>query len=170
MRPVQITCTRSGRCDQRFDDAFGIEHFVADHVIDFVEHDEIVFFAVNLLAAEFPGLLAQPDVFGIGLGAANLDEAAAHGPDFEFVVAEHFRGVQFAVMPRAFDELHHHHAQTLAYGAKSGAQGAGRLALSRPGVNDQQSFSFRHRYFSFLTVRRIVSCVLRNVKRRRRAV
>src|SRR5271154_1013627 len=153
-----------GALGQGFDDSVGIEHFVADDVIDFVKNDEVVFFAVNLLAAEFPGLLAQLDVFGVGLGTANLDEATAHGPDLEFIVTEHFGGVKFTVMPGAFDELHHHHAQTLAYGAKSGAQGAGRLPLSRPGINDQQSFSLRHRYFSFLTVRRIVSCVLRNVK------
>ena len=139
-----MTCTRSGRFFKRLGDFRGIEHFVADGVIDFVEHHQIIFAAVDRVAPGLPAFLGELDVFGIGFRAADFDEAAAHRTNFKFVVAQHFGGIEFAVMPRAFDELHHQHAQPLAHGAKGGAQRAGGLALAGPGVNDQQSFFFRH--------------------------
>src|SRR5215472_4225420 len=88
--------------------------------------------------------MGELDIFGISFGAADFDEAASHRANFEFVVAERFGGVKFAVMPGAFDELNHQDAQTLAYGTERGAQRAGSLAFARPGVNDEQSFFFRH--------------------------
>src|SRR5271156_1840871 len=38
-----------GTRDERFDHAIRVEHLVADHVINFVEDDQIVFVTVNLL-------------------------------------------------------------------------------------------------------------------------
>src|SRR5258706_12073982 len=38
------------------DDFFGIEHFVADGVVDFVKHHEVIFAAVDGLAARLPAL------------------------------------------------------------------------------------------------------------------
>src|SRR6266481_2383598 len=122
---------------QRFDDFAGVEHFVADGVIDLVENDEVVLSAVDGVAAGLPTFLCELDVGRIGFGAADFDEAAAHGADFEFVVTQHFGGVEFAVVPGTLDELDHQHAQALAHGAKGGAERAGSLALARPGVNDE---------------------------------
>src|SRR5438309_9241454 len=39
--------------------------------------------------------------------SSDLDEAAAHRTNLHLIVAQHFRRVEFAIMPRAFDELHH---------------------------------------------------------------
>src|SRR3984885_771209 len=128
----------------RVDYLFRVEHLVADHVIDFVEHDEIVLFAVDLLAAELPGLLAHAEVLRIGFRSANLHKSAAHGANLELIVTEHFRGVELAIVPRALDELHHQDPEALAHGAKRGAESAGRLALAGSDVNDQQPFAFRH--------------------------
>src|SRR4029077_18081362 len=57
----------------------------------------------------------------------------------------HLGRVQLAVVPGAFDELHHQHAQPLPNRAKRSPQRASCFALARPGINDQQSFFFRHR-------------------------
>src|SRR3984885_10465637 len=122
-----------------------IQHFIADHVIDLIKDYEIIPPAVNLFAAKFPGLLAEADVLGIGFRAANFHEAAAHGPNFEFVVAQHLRGVELAVVPRAFYELHHKDPQPLSDGAKPGAKRAGGFAFAGAGVDDQLTFTFGHR-------------------------
>src|SRR5229473_2539357 len=129
---------------QRFDDFSSVEHFVADGVVDFVEDDEVVLAAVDSVAAGLPTFLRELDVGRIGFGAADFDEAAAHGTDFKLVVAEHFGGVEFAVMPRTLDELDHQDFEALAHGAKRSAERASGFALARAGVNDQESFFFRH--------------------------
>src|SRR5216684_5419700 len=133
-----------GTVFQSFDDFGGVEHFVADGVVDFVEDDEIVLAAVDGIAAGLPAFLRQLDVGRIGFGTADFDEAAAHGADFEFIVAEHFGSVELAVMPGTLDELDHEDLEALAHGAKGGTESASGLALARPGVNDEQSFFFRH--------------------------
>src|SRR5712664_1156547 len=125
-----------GTVFQSFDDFSGVEHFVADGVVDFVEDDEVELAAVNGVAAGLPAFLRQLNVRRIGFGAADLDEAAAHGADFKFVVAEHFGGVQLTVVPGTLDELDHQDFEALADGAKGGAERAGGFALARPGVND----------------------------------
>ena len=122
---------------EALDDLVGIEHFVADDVVDLVEDDEVVGAAVDRVAAGRPAFIRHLDVFGIGFCAADLYEAATHRPDFELVVAEHFGGVEFAVMPRTLDELDHQDAQPLADGAKCGSERAGRFALARTGIDDQ---------------------------------
>src|ERR1700687_3592499 len=129
---------------QRFDDFSGVEHLVANGVVDFVEDDEVIIASVDGVAAGLPTLLRQLDVRGIGFGAADFDEAAAHGTDFKLVVAEHFGGVKLAVMPRTLDELDHKDFEALAHSAKRGAERASGLALAGPGVNDEESFFFRH--------------------------
>src|SRR6266571_4154532 len=106
-----------GAALERLDDLVRVKHLVADDVVD---------------------------VFGVGLRAADFDEAAAHRADFKLVVAEEFGGVELAVVPRAFNELHHEDAEALADSAEGGAQGAGGLAFARAGINDEQSFSLRH--------------------------
>src|SRR5260370_11867090 len=126
------------------DDFVGVEHFVADGVVDLVEDDQVVFAAVDGVAAGLPTFLRQLDVCRVGFGAADFDEAAAHWADFKLVIAEHFGGVELAVVPRALDELHHQYAQALAHGAERGAECASGLAFARPGVNDEQSFFFCH--------------------------
>ncbi len=133
-----------GTVFEGFDDFIGVEHFVADGVVDLIEDDEFVFSTVDGVAACLPALLRELDVGRISFGAADFYEAASHGADFKLFVAEHFGGVEFAVVPGAFDELHHQHAQALAHGAERSAQRASGLALARPGVNDEESFFFRH--------------------------
>ena len=137
-----VDILRSGA--EALDDLIGVEHFIADDVIDFVEDDEVVGAAVDGVAAGGPALVRHLDVFRISFGAADFDEAATHRPDFELVVAEHFGGVEFAVMPRTLDELDHQDAQPLADGAKCGSERAGRFALARACVDDQKSFVLRH--------------------------
>src|SRR5205814_8266372 len=41
---------------------------------------------------------------------------------FRSVVAEKFCGIQLAIVPGTFDELHHQDAQALSHGTKGGAQ------------------------------------------------
>src|ERR1700693_6376808 len=134
-----------GTLHQRFYYAFRIDHFITDHVIDLVKHHQVVLFTVNLLPPVFPSLLAEAKVFWIGRSAAHLYKTSAHRPDFKFIVTEHLGCVQFPIMPRALDELHHQDAQPLSHRAKSGSQGTRSLTFARPGVNNQQSFSFGHR-------------------------
>ena len=84
---------------ERIGDFFRVQNLIANHVINLVEDHQIVFAAVNLFAAEIPALLAKLDVLRVRIGAADFDEAATHGANFEFIVTQHFRGVQFAIMP-----------------------------------------------------------------------
>src|SRR5271165_6774729 len=129
---------------QGVNDHIGFQHFVADDVIYLVEDDQIVFFGVDGVAASLPALFSELDVLRIGFRAANFDEAAAHRANFKFVVAQHFGGVEFAIVPGSFDELNHEHAETLTDGAKCGAEGAGGFALAGAGVDDQESFFLGH--------------------------
>src|SRR6202043_708048 len=69
-----------------------------------------------------------------------------HRPNLKLVIPQHLGCIQFPVVPRAFYELHHQHAQPLPNRAKRRAQRARRLSLARPGINNQQSFFFRHRH------------------------
>src|SRR5271155_1225812 len=124
--------------------AFRIKHLVADHVVDFVKHHQIVLLAVNLLAAIFPGLLAHANVFWVGFRAADFHETAAHRPDFELVVAQHLGRVEFAIVPGAFDELDHKDPQSLTNSAKRRSERASGFSLARPGVDDQESLALRH--------------------------
>src|SRR3989442_13991176 len=133
-----------GAALERLADLVRVKHLVADDVVDLIEHYQIVLAAVNGFAAGLPAFAAEFDVFGVGLCAADFDEAAAHRADFKLVVAEEFGGVELAVVPRAFNELNHEDAESLADGAEGGAQGAGGLSFARAGINDEQSFSFRH--------------------------
>src|SRR6266446_3479373 len=133
-----------GTVFEGFNDFAGVEHFVADGVVDFVENHEIVVATVNRVPASLPTFLRQLDVSGIGFGTADFHEAAPHGANFEFVIAEHFGSVELTVVPRAFDELHHQDFEALAHGAKRGSKRAGGLAFARAGVNDEESFFFRH--------------------------
>src|ERR1700730_13115192 len=106
---------------------------------------ELVRTAVDGVASSQPAVIRHLDVFGIGFRTADLHEAAAHRPDLELVVAEHFRSIELAVVPRALDELHHQDAKALPDRAKRSAKRTSRLALAGPGVNDQESLVFRHR-------------------------
>src|SRR5437588_3765611 len=129
---------------ERFTPFVGIEHFVADRVVDLIEDHQVVFAAVNRLAPGFPTFARQLDVLGVSFRAPDFHKASSHRSNLELVVAQQLRCVKFAVMPRTLDELHHHHPQPLSHGAKRGTQRASGLAFPRPGVNDQQSFFFRH--------------------------
>src|SRR6516165_2855686 len=127
---------------QGFHDLVGVEHFVADDVVDLVEDHQVICAGIDGVAARLPAQLGQLDVFGSGFGAADFHDPPAHGTDFEFVVAQHLGRVQFAVMPGTLDELNHEHPDALADGAKRRAQSAGGFALAGPGVNDQKAFFF----------------------------
>src|SRR5580698_3633365 len=85
-----------GTSAKTLNDLVGIEHLVTNDVVDFVEDDEIIRAAVDRVSAGGPALVRHLDVFGIGLGTTDFYEAAAHRPDFEFVVAEHFGGIELA--------------------------------------------------------------------------
>src|SRR5437899_639253 len=137
-----------GTIAQRVDDHFRFQHFVADDVVDLIENDEIVFSGVDGIAARVPAFFREPDVCGISLRAANFDESAPHRANFKFVVTKHFGGVEFAIVPRALDKLHHQYAQALAYRAKCRTERTCGFPFARPGINDQESLFLRHFAFS----------------------
>ena len=87
-----------------------------------------------------PGGLDHADVFGIGFRAADFHEAAAHLLQHE-VVAEGLDGVEFAVVPGAFEELQHQHAHAVAHRAQGRAHGGGGLAFAGAGVDEDESAS-----------------------------
>src|SRR5579885_1434500 len=133
-----------GPVSQRLDHHLRIEHLVADRVVDFIQHHQVIGAAVDRGSPGFPAFLCQLSVLGVRFRSANLHESAAHGPDFKLVVAEHLRRIQLAVVPRSLDELHHQHAQPLPDRAKRCSERASRLSLARPRINNQQSLLIRH--------------------------
>src|SRR5262249_49419696 len=82
------------------------------------------------------------DICRIGLRSTDLHEAAAHLFHDEFV-AETGSGIEFAVMPRSFEELQHQHAHAVADRAQCRAHGSGRLTLARAGLDDDEAFACR---------------------------
>ena len=58
------------------------------------------------------------------------------------LIAQHFGGVQLAIMPGALDELYHQDLQALPHGAKSRTQRGRGLPLARTRMHDNQPFSF----------------------------
>ena len=88
-----------GTIAQCVNNHFRFQHFVADDVVDLIENDQIVFSGVDCIAARVPAFFGELDVCGIRLRAANFDESASHGANFKFVVAKHFGGVEFAIVP-----------------------------------------------------------------------
>src|SRR3954465_14401343 len=54
----------------------GIEHFVPDGVIDLVENDQVPLCGLDRLLGFAPRFFNHADVFGIGLRAADFNEAA----------------------------------------------------------------------------------------------
>ena len=50
-------------------------------------------------------------------------------------------GVQFAVMPGAFEELEEEDAHAASYGAEGGAEGGGGFAFSGAGVDEDEAFA-----------------------------
>src|SRR5229473_6623289 len=131
---------------QRLHHLVRVQHLVADGVVDFIQHHQIVLAAINRVASRAPALLRHLDVFRIRLRPAHFHEASPHRPNLKLIVAQHLGRIQFPVVPRPFDELHHQHAKPLAHRANRRAQCARRLAFAWPGVNNQQSFFFRHRH------------------------
>src|SRR5260370_5578465 len=123
-----------------------VQHFVADGVINLVQHHQVVLPAVNRGAPRFPAMRGQANVVRVRLRSADLHEPATHRANLKLVISQHLRCVQLTVVPRTFDELHHQHTQSLPYRAKRRAQRASGLTFARPGINNQQSFSFRHEF------------------------
>ena len=72
-----------GLAAEDFGDGFGGEHLVADGVVDLVEDDEVPVAGEDGGGGFGPGVFDQADVFGVGLGAAYFDEAAAELLDDE---------------------------------------------------------------------------------------
>ena len=57
---------------------FGVEHLVADGVVDLIEDDEVPVAGEDGGGGFGPGVFDHLDVGGIGLGSAYFDEAFAH--------------------------------------------------------------------------------------------
>jgi hypothetical protein len=125
---------------QSFDDFGWIEHAVTDSVVDLVEDDHVPLAGENGGACFDPGVFDHANVFRVGFCAADLNEAAAHLPKNK-VVAEGFSGVEFAVVPRAFQELQHEDTHAVADGAQRGAHGSGRLAFAGAGIDEDEAFA-----------------------------
>src|SRR5260370_24244523 len=117
-----------GTLFEGLDDFIGVDHFVADGVVDLIKNHEVVFAAVDGVAARLPALLRELDVGRISFTAGDFYEAAAHGADFKLFLAKHFGGFELAVVPRTLDELHHQHAQGPAHCAKTRSYAASGLA------------------------------------------
>src|SRR5512137_2012696 len=73
-----------GTVFQRLGYLIRIKHLVADHIIDLVEHDQIVLAAVNRVSARFPALLCELDVFGVRFRSADFHESPAHRRETRF--------------------------------------------------------------------------------------
>ena len=87
-------------------DGFGGEQVVGDGVVDLVEDDEVPVAGEDGGGGFVPGGLDEAEVFGVGLGSADFDEAAAELLDDDGWVlgcaeggAESGDGVEFAVVP-----------------------------------------------------------------------
>ncbi len=119
---------------------FGIEHFVADGVVDFVEDDEVVVAGEDGGFAFCPGVLDHFEIFRVGFSAADFDEAAAELAKGE-VVAEGKHAVEFADVPGAFEELEHEDAHADADGADAGAEGGSGFAFAGAGVDEDEAFA-----------------------------
>src|SRR5215469_17456145 len=63
---------------KNFSNCLWVEHLVTDRVVNLVEHDEVPLARQDRLRSRLPRLFDHPDVFGIGLRAANLYEATPH--------------------------------------------------------------------------------------------
>src|SRR5271167_108326 len=83
---------------QRCDYLLRVKHLVADCVVDLVEDDKIPVAGENLFFGFGPRFFDQADVLGIGYGAADLHEAAAHLLHNEVVAKGSYR-VELAVVP-----------------------------------------------------------------------
>src|ERR1700733_3742615 len=121
-----------------FSDLLGIEHAIADGVVDFIEDDEVPFAGEDGFARFGPGGFDEANVFGIGLGAADFHEAATHLLEDE-VGGVGEDGVELAVVPGAFEELQNKDAHAVADGAQSGSEGCGGFALAGTGVDEDEA-------------------------------
>ena len=72
-----------GLAAEDFGYGFGVEHLVADGVVDLVEDDEVPVAGEDGGGGFGPGGFDEADVFGVGFGAADFDEAAAELLDDE---------------------------------------------------------------------------------------
>jgi hypothetical protein len=102
LRPVRMTWVISGFAAEGFGDGFGGQHAVGDGVVDLVEDDEVPVAGEDGGGGLVPCGLDEADVFGVGFGAADFDEAAAELLDDEGGrggSVEEFCGVEFAVVP-----------------------------------------------------------------------
>ena len=81
---------------QGFSDHSWVKHAVANGVVDLVQHHHVPVAGVYGLARFFPGLFDQANVFRVGLGAADLHEAAAHLLEDE-IGTERLDGIELTV-------------------------------------------------------------------------
>src|SRR4051812_9415672 len=129
-----------GAVAQGFGHGCRVEHAVVDGVVDFVEDHQVPIAGFDGRTGFGPGFLDHADVFGIGFCAAYFYEAAAHLLEYE-IVTKGLYGIQFAVTPRAFEELEHENAHAVSDGAQSGAERGGGFALAGSGVDEDEAFS-----------------------------
>src|SRR5438093_11798477 len=139
--PGQYYMHHFGLAPKRLDHLSHFQHLVTDGVVDLIEDDEVVFAALDFFRGEPPGFLHQAHIFRIGFFGADFHKAPPHGNNPEGVLAEPFGRLELAVMPRAFDKLHHQHLEPLAGGPHGRSERRRRLAFPRPRVDDDQALS-----------------------------
>jgi len=123
-------------------DLFGREHVVADGVVDLVEDDEVPIAGEDGGSGFAPRLFDETEVFGVGLGSSDLDEAAAHLADGAGGIlrgSEGGDGVELAMVPGALEELQDEDTHSVAGGTEGGPDGGGGLSLAGAGVDEDES-------------------------------
>src|SRR5580700_7645349 len=126
---------------QALDHLARVEHAVTDRIIDLIEHHQVPLARLDRLLALGPCLFHHLHIFQVRLFGAHLHKTPAHLLHHE-LIPKRLNGIQFPVMPRAFQELQHEHAHPLAHSAQSRTHGRGRLSFTRPGVHDDKTSAY----------------------------
>src|SRR5271169_4352441 len=93
---------------QALDHPGRVQHAVTDGIVDLIEHHQIPLPRLNRVVGRGPGLLNHACVFRVRFLRAHLHKAPAHLLH-DKLVAEGLHRVEFAVVPRALQELQHEH-------------------------------------------------------------
>src|SRR5580658_7837884 len=115
-----------------------IEHTVADGIIDFVEDYQIPRAGLDRPLTLRPCFFHHPHILGVGFLGSDFHETAPHLLHHE-LVTEGLHSIEFAIMPRAFEELQHEHFHALPHRPESCAHGGCGLAFAWTGIHDDQT-------------------------------
>ena len=121
---------------KRFQHFFKRQVVVAQHDVELIQDHHVVSPIGDHLLG---GLPRVPGRFYVARPVLGLPgEAFAHGADHH-LIGEGGKGMAFAGLPLALDELHDADLHAVADRPHGEAEGGGRLSLARPGVDDEEA-------------------------------